>query len=1008
MKKKKTSFGKKAAAKPKLHEALVHKPAARSDGGTARPGFPIVGIGASAGGLAAFEAFFSAMADTKSGMAFVLVQHLAPDHKSILGEIIQRYTPMRVVEVTDGMIVEPNCAYIIPPNRDMAFLDGALHLLEPAEPHGQRLPIDYFFRSLALDQRERAVCIVLSGTGSDGTLGMRAVKAEGGLVMVQSPGSAEYDGMPKSAIAGGIADYVLPPAEMPEHLLAYAGHMRGTSSHSGASIVFPDAVLKKVFILLRAQTGHDFSHYKPNTVNRRIERRMAVHQIESISNYVKFLQQTPEEVDALFRDLLIGVTNFFRDPEAFKALENEIIPALFSGKRSDAVIRVWSPGCSTGEEPYSIAILLAERIEALKRDFRVQIFATDIDGQSIRTARAGIYPASIAADISPERLARFFTREPDGSAYCIHKSIRDMLVFSEQDVIKDPPFSRIDLISCRNLLIYLGPELQKKIIPLFHYALNPGGILFLGTSETVGEFGDLFAAAERRSKLYKRKDGSPARSAMSFAPMVTSEKIVPLAAGDAADIGRQTLREFTEHALLQVTAPGVLVNHFGDILYLHGRTGQYLEPSSGAAGINNILKMAREGLRRDLTTALHKAVAGRTIVRRTGLRVKTNGDYTLVDLTIRPVARPSGNEVPLFLIVLEERPELPDARLVSRGKARHNGHHGVTAGSDSNVRSRVEKLTRQLKENEDYLQAANEELQTSNEELTSSNEEMQSVNEELQSANEELETSKEELQSINEELATVNAEMQTKVADLSRANNDMNNLLAGTSIGTVFVDHELRIMRYTPAAVQVINLIASDVGRSVAHVVLNISGYDRMVADITAVLESLVPYEKEVRTTAGAWYLMRIQPYRTIENVIEGAVITFVNISAAKEAASALRLNEERMRVALNGSRISVFNQDNELRYTWVYNPFPPFNAVLGKTDADMLPAEDAEILSAIKRHVLESGIGTRQEIVLAAAGHRSFDMTVEPLRDEGGIIGITCAIIDIPDRGNISPDTAV
>ena len=517
--------------------AVEAEPAAEADLGVLpSAGFPIVGIGASAGGLAAFEAFFSAMpADTDPGMAFVLVQHLAPDHKSILTDLVKRYTRMQVFEVEDGMAVKPNCAYIIPPNRDMAFLNGTLQLLEPSSPRGQRLPIDFFFRSLAQDQHERAICIVLSGTGSDGTQGVRAIKGEGGMVMAQNPESTEYDGMPRSAIATGLVDYMLPPAEMPAQLIAYAAHAFGKTRRP-VSPPTPKAenTLKKICILLRAQTGHDFSQYKQNTLTRRVERRMAVHQIERVDEYIHYLQQTPAEVEALFRDLLIGVTNFFRDPEAFEALEKQVIPRLFAGKPADAVIRVWVPGCSTGEEAYSIAILLQEQMEALKQSFKVQVFATDIDSRAIEQARAGVYPASIAADISPERLARFFAQEPDGSAYRIHKGIRDMLVFSEQDVIKDPPFSKLDLISCRNLLIYMSGELQKKLIPLFHYALNPGGFLFLGTSETVGEFADLFATLDRKLKLYQRKEDIHGvhRPAMGrFLPTLTEEGVVPQPCG---------------------------------------------------------------------------------------------------------------------------------------------------------------------------------------------------------------------------------------------------------------------------------------------------------------------------------------------------------------------------------------------------------------------------------------------------------------------------------------------
>ncbi|WP_413915468.1 chemotaxis protein CheB [Candidatus Skiveiella danica] len=565
--------------------------------------FPVVGIGASAGGLAAFEAFFSAMpADVDPGMAFILVQHLAPDHKSILAELIRRYTRMQVFEVEDGMVVHPNCAYIIPPNRDMAFLNGRLQLLEPTAPRGQRLPIDFFFRSLAQDQHERAIGIVLSGTGSDGTLGVRAIKGEAGMVMAQAPETTEFDGMPRSAIATGLVDYALAPAEMPARLMTYVAHAFGKLPRMASQAApLTAGALKKIFVLLRAQTGHDFSQYKPSTIHRRIERRMAVHQITALDGYVKYLQQTPAEVQALFRDLLIGVTNFFRDPEAFAVLEQAAIPRLFDDKPPGGVVRVWVAGCSTGEEAYSIAILLQERMEMLKTSWTVQVFATDIDSQAIATARAGIYPASIATDLTPERLARFFCAEPGGQSYRIHKSIRDMLVFSEQDVIKDPPFSRLDLISCRNLLIYLDVELQKRLIPLFHYALKPGGRLFLGTSERRGRVRRPVRRAGPQGQAVPAQAGLRARSALRPAgvpPWPPPPPVRCRAATASPPAGKLPLRELTEQALLPQFAPaGALVNASGDILYLHGRTGLYLEPAPGEAGVSNILKMAREGLR---------------------------------------------------------------------------------------------------------------------------------------------------------------------------------------------------------------------------------------------------------------------------------------------------------------------------------------------------------------------------------------------------------------------------
>ena len=866
--------------------------------------FPIVGIGASAGGLAAFEAFFSGMpADVEPGMAFVLVQHLAPDHSSILTTLMQRYTRMKVYEVEDGMTVQINCAYIIPPNRDMAFLNGTLQLMEPTEPRGHRLPVDFLFRSLAQDQHERAIGIVLSGTGSDGTLGVRAIKSEGGMVMVQLPDSCEFDGMPRSAIATGMVDFELSPAEMPAQLMAYVAHAFGRTPRLAIqSTPFTENVLKKIFVLLRTQTGHDFSQYKPSTICRRIERRMAVHQIDSTDGYVKYLQHNTVEVEALFRDLLIGVTQFFRDPETFEALEAQVIPKLFEGKPAGSVIRAWSTGCSTGEEAYSIAMLLHEHCVKLKQVYKLQVFATDIDSRAITTARAGMYPASVAENISPERLARFFTAEPDGSAYRIHKSIRDLLIFSEHDVIKDPPFSKLDLISCRNLLIYLGSELQKKLITLFHYALQPGGVLYLGTSETIGELGDMFTVLDRKNKIYQRNEDfhGARRSALGrfLPPLMFKDTDQPLFTGKMVHPLKLSLRELTEQSLLQQLAPvAALVNGHGDILYLHGRAGMFLEPAPGDAGINNILKMAREGLRRDLTTALHKAAGTKERIQCLNIRVKTNGHHTLVNLSVSPVLSSTAGalESPLFLVILEEAPALPtpsSALAALAQSAPATSHNG-------DINAQIAELNKELQAKEEYLHAAKEELETSNEELKSSNEEMQSVNEELQSTNEELETSKEEMQSINEELATVNTELQTKVTDLSRANNDMNNQLAGTGIGTIFVDFNLRILRFTPTATQMINLILSDVGRPIGHIVSNLIGYDRLVADVQEVLRTLIPKEIEVQTPESKNYTIRILPYRTLDNVIEGAVITFVDITEVVRTRDALHKANELLRLAV-------------------------------------------------------------------------------------------------------------
>jgi len=880
--------------------------------------FPVVGIGASAGGLAAFEAFFSGMPmDGEPGMAFVLVQHLAPDHKSLLCELIRRCTAMPVLEVEDGVPVQVNCVYVIPPNHDMAFLHGALHLLEPAAARGQRLPIDDFFVSLAQDLGAKAIGIVLSGTGSDGTLGVRAIKNAGGTVMAQSTASSEFDGMPQSAIATGLVDYQLPPQDMLARLADHLAHAT-LPSGAGPSSAHAQSALKKIFVLLRAQTGHDFSQYKPSTMYRRMERRMAVHQIDSLQAYVQYLQQTPAEVLALFQDVLIGVTNFFRDPFAFESLERQVLPALFAGKPVGGTVRVWCTGCSTGEEAYSIAILLVERMEALKQNYTLQVFATDIDSRAIATARVGLYPLSCAADISPERLARFFTLEPGGKGYRIHKGIRDVLVFSEQSLIKDPAFSRIDLISCRNLLIYLDAALQKRLIPLFHYALLPGGRLFLGSSEGIGEFDDLFVVLDRKAKIYQRKEdlNGVQRAALSRA---IEPALAPMALHTSTKVAsKQPLRELMEQALLrQVTPASALVNSSGDILYLHGRTGKYLEPSPGEAGIQNILKMARPGLRPALSAALRQAMQSRQSAGATKLKVMTNDHSSYVNLTVQWVTN-SVNEpedAALYLVTMEDT-AAPESATQSPVSAEGAQELSLDA------QNRINALTQELRDKDEYLQSTHEELESSNEELKSSNEEMQSVNEELQSTNEELETSKEELQSVNEELATVNTELQTKVLDLSRSNNDMNNLLAGTGVGTVFVDHQLKILRFTPAASTIINLIPTDVGRSVGHIVSNLVAYSRLVDDVREVLRTLIPKEVEVQTSGDAWYILHIQPYRTLDNVIEGAVISFENITEMVRTRGALLKANDLLRLAVvvRDSHDAITVQDLEGR-TLAWNP---------------------------------------------------------------------------------------
>ncbi len=887
-------------------------------GATPRPScaFPVVGLGASAGGLVAYEEFFSGMPGaTESGTAFVLVQHLAPDHRSMLSDLVKRHTWMEVLEVEDGMQVLPNRAYIIPPGHDMSFDDGTLKLHEPAAPRGHRLPIDFFFRSLAEEQGELAIGVVLSGTGSDGTIGMRTIKGNGGMLMVQSPETAEFDGMPRSAIATGLVDFVLPPAEMASALISYTSRAFSKSSAGANPPADEEAInLETILKLLRKHSGHDFSHYKPSTVLRRIKRRMALLRLDHIEKYEEYIRDKDDELSILFQDLLIGVTSFFRDAEAFAALEAVAIPQLFAGKDSEDAVRVWSAGCSTGEEAYSIAILLQEHLDSLNEHFNLQIFATDIDNSAIARARNGIYPASIAADVSPERLSRYFTEESiaaDGKpeSYRIHKKIRDIMIFSTQDVTTDPPFSNIDLISCRNLLIYLNGTIHKKLIPLFHYALRPGGTLFLGSSESTGEYTDHFHTLDHRAKLFQRKESASVSykssgsylSLVPFSKEFTEQKRDPQSAAK-----RVPLREVAEKTLFETLAPAsALVNKHGDVFFLHGRTGKFLEPATGEVGqYNNILKMAREGLRHELSMALRKVVQDGGIIRRSGLHVKTNEHFSPVDLSVCPASDSSGAPLSpqLYLVILEE------------------GSSDVVEGPEqldprtSTENDGIAVLRKELRAKEEYLQAANAELETANEELKSYSEEMQSINEELQSTNEELETSKEELQSVNEELLTLNTEMQTKIADLSRVNNDMNNLVAGTGIATIFVDHRLCILRFTPATSEVINLIGSDVGRPVGHILSNLENYDRLSADIQEVLESLAPKEMEVRNTKGDWFSLRIRPYITTDNVIEGAVINFLNITTRKQ--KELLLREVHHRIKNNiFSLDSLFSMQIETLY---------------------------------------------------------------------------------------------
>jgi two-component system CheB/CheR fusion protein len=830
-------------------------------------GFYTVGIGASAGGLEAFEAVFRNMPENP-GMAFVLVPHLDPTHTSLLPQLVQKCTKMKVTQVGDGLKVLPNTVCIVPPNKDLAILHGTLQLIEPTGSRAVRLPINYFFRSLAQDQREKAICIVLSGMGTDGALGLRAIKEDLGMAMVQTPGTARYDSMPRSAIETGLADYVLPPEKMGVHLIEYAKRAAyRVAPDFPKDGEVPDA-MQKIYVILRAQTGHDFSLYKPTTVWRRIERRMDVHQLEGVSNYVRYLQENPREVETLFKELLIGVTRFFRDPEAFQILKEKILPGYLRDKRDNHSIRVWVPGCSSGEEAYSVAMIISECMETVDQHFHVQIFATDIDADAIAMARLGIYPKSITDDVNTDRLMRFFSKE--NSTYRVKKSVREMLVFAPHDVIKDPPFTRLDLICCRNLLIYMDSVLQKRLLPLFHYSLKPKGILFLGSSETIGGSVDLFSALDRKWRIFTRKDAASAGHAvLEFPPMRPAEKAPAIHPWKGGETG---IRELAEGFLIKSYAPpSVLINEKGDIQYVHGRTGKYLEPAQGEAKLN-ILDMAREGLRGELSRAIRKAIASKQDVTCKGLRVRSNGDIQSINLFVKMVME-RGSPPGLLMVLFEDV-----------GSAGEPTQAKTKGESEKKPNKRIEAVERELQYTKESLHSTIEEMETVNEALTLTNEELQSTNEELQSANEELETSKEEQQSLNEELVTVNTELQIKMDELSRANNDMRNLLDGAEIPTIFLDNGLNIKRFTSHATKMVHLIQSDIGRPISHVGSNLK-YGNLAEEAEEVLGKAGVKELEVEDKNGRWYLMRILPYRTIDNVIDGVVVSFIDIHDRKTAA---------------------------------------------------------------------------------------------------------------------------
>jgi chemotaxis methyl-accepting protein methylase len=836
---------------------------------------PIVGIGASAGGLEALVQFLEHV-PADSGMAFAIIQHLDPTQKGMLPELLQRATAMKVMQVTDRTRVRPDCVYVIPPNSDMSLLHGTLHLLAPTESRGLRLPIDFFFRSLAEDQHERSIGVILSGMGSDGTLGLKAIKEKAGVVLVQDPTTAKFDAMPRSAIEAGLADFVAPAEELPGKLMTYRQHLPRISKSELPLEEKTRSAMEKITILLRSHTGHDFTLYRRSTLYRRVERRMGIHQLAKIGAYVRYLQENPQELGILFKELLIGVTSFFRDPTAWQQLAKQALPALLAGRPPGGGLRAWVAGCSTGEEAYSLAMVFTEAQRQIKsaNNIPLQIYATDLDKDAIDKARQGFFPENIGADVSPARLTRFFVKEPGG--YRVKKEIRAMVVFAPQNLIMDPPFTKLDILCCRNLLIYLTTELQRKLFPLFHYSLNPHGVLFLGSAESIGGFGRLITPLALKERIFQRGDSILPGHQVDFPSVFGSPPAGLPDAPLSARLPGPSLQALADQLLqARFAPPAVLVNDQGDILYISGRTGTYLEPAAGKANWN-VVAMAREALRYDLASALQKVHRKKCTVTVRGIKMGIDADARSVDLTVEALEEPKELRG-MVLIVFSET--------VIAAKTSPGGSTGKAPTRSAGHR----ELEQELQHAREEVQAGREEMQTSQEELKSMNEELQSTNEELQSTNEELTTSKEEMQSLNEELQTVNSELQTKLDELSGTNNDMKNLLNSTDIATVFLDNELCVRRFTLQAQTIIKLIPNDVGRPITDLASDLV-YPALVTDAQQVLRSLVFSERSIATHDGRWFTVRIMPYRTMDDRIDGVVIIFMDITAAKKVEAGLRV----------------------------------------------------------------------------------------------------------------------
>jgi two-component system, chemotaxis family, CheB/CheR fusion protein len=840
-----------------------------------QPATGIVGIGASAGGLVALEEFMGHV-PADSGLAYIVVQHLAPTEKTQLSQLLQRVTSLGVHEARQGELIKPNCVYVIPPNTEIRVVEDRLRLDRPTEPRGMRLPINVLFSSLASARGENAIAVVLSGMGSDGTLGLQAIKAVGGLTVVQAPESAQFDSMPNSAIAAGCADILDTAGALPERILDYLDQIRSRALIDPETTRSPSSqdALNSIIALLRQQTRHDFSLYRSSTLHRRIERRLAIHGLSTLSDYASLLADNPQEVDLLFNEVLIGVTEFFRDTEVWTHLTDVAIPDLLGSKETGSQLRVWCVGCSTGEEAYSLAMTLIEAMDRQTRDFKLQMFATDLNPDAIARARRGEYPLTIASSVGEQRLSRFFSKQDDH--YQINKSIRDLVLFAQHDVILDPPFTRLDLVSCRNLLIYFDPKLQQRLLPLFHYSLRPGGLLLLGKSESIGRLGHLFLPLQSKLRLFRRQERAvgtgPDFLLTSYPPLSGKAKELDVKKHESSDQSSGSLQAAADRLLLQVYAPAaVVLNRDADIVYISGRTGKYLEPAAGKANWN-IHAMAREELRAPLGRAINKAADEAAPVNVHGLEVKTNGGSQHVDLTVQALQEPASLRG-LTIVVFRDVAAPSTSSEPGKGKG-----------------SRASQADAQR--HQDEVQALREEARRYREEAEAAQEELQSTNEELQSTNEELTTSKEELQSMNEELQTINSEMQSRLDDLLLAQSDMQNVLNSIEIAILFLDRDLNVRRYTERAADIINLRESDVGRPLSDLTTSLE-YPDLQSDVAETLRNLQPSDKQIQSSDQRWFAVRIMPYRRLDDVIDGVVITLVDITETKKIEQSLRRPDE-------------------------------------------------------------------------------------------------------------------